>query len=68
MKYVSVAAYWVIDEIKDGKNVFAFDRQTRSVKLVNEMTVNDSLAMLRNAEKDSGRYEFWYEEEEVENG
>ena len=68
MKYNSIYAYWVMDEIKNDKSVYVLDRKTKTVAVVNEMTVDRAIAVLNSAEEDSKRYEFWCEEtEENEN-
>lgn len=67
MKYHSIFAHWAFDEIKEGKKVYALDRQTKTVAVVNEMTVDTATALLKSASENSDRYEFWVEEEETEN-
>lgn len=68
MKYRTVYACWVINELKDGKTVYALDRRLRKVFTLNDMEVNAAIALINSAEEDSNRYDFWYEEtEENEN-
>lgn len=64
MKYRSVSSYWLFDEIKSGKMVFALDRKFKKVVLVNDMTADQLVAVMNSAEAESSRYEFWYEETE----
>lgn len=67
MKYISVSSYWLFDEIKNGKIVFALDRGLKKVSLVNDLTADMLVAVMNSADKEPTRYEFWYEvtEEEV---
>jgi hypothetical protein len=67
MKYVSVYSYWLFEEIKKGKKVYALDRRLKKVSLVNDLTADQLIAVMHSAEEESDRYEFWYEEEETEN-
>lgn len=64
MRYRSVSSYWVFDEIKSGKTIYVLDRKTLVVCSVNGLSVNELIEVMANAEKESSRYEFWYEEEE----
>lgn len=61
IKYESISAYWVIDEIRQGKKVYVCDRKLRSVHLVNTTPVEDVIKVTEGEEK--GRYDFWTEEE-----
>ena len=68
MRYKSIYAFWVIDEIKNDNTVYVLDRVTKTVATVNDMPVDKAIAVLKSAEENSDRYEFWYEEtEENEN-
>lgn len=63
MKYISISRLWVIDEIRNGHKVFVLDRKFKKVSTVNDASVQDVVAVTESKEKD--RYEFWYEENEV---
>lgn len=68
MKYRHFYAHWAMDEVEKGNIVYVLDRETRTVKTFNEMTVSKAVAVLKSAEEDCKRYEFWVEEtEENEN-
>ena len=64
MKYKKIYSHWVIDDIQDGKKVFCLDRKFLRVVLINDLTVDQMVAMLQSALEESDRYEFWYEEPE----
>jgi hypothetical protein len=66
MKYISVLPFWVFEEIKAGKTVYALDRRLRRVECVNDITAEDLVAVMKSAEAEPTRYEFWYEEAEPE--
>lgn len=66
MKYRDFYACWAMDEVKKGKTVYVLDRQTKTVEVVNEMTVDKAMAVINSAETDFTRYEFWTEEKEEE--
>jgi IS30 family transposase len=68
MKYRSFYAHWAMDEVEKGNIVYVLDRQTRTVETFNELTVGKATAVLKSAEEDSKRYEFWVEEEENKDG
>ena len=68
MLYRSVFPCWVIDEIRKGKKVYVLDRKLKKVYTVNEATVETVVRLIESTDKNLGRYDFWYEEEEVENG
>lgn len=63
MKYISISRFWVIDEIRNGHKVFVLDRKFKKVSTVNDASVQDVVTVTESKEKD--RYEFWYEENEV---
>lgn len=68
MKYRGFYAHWAMDEVEKGNTVHFLDRQARTVKTFNELTVSKAVAVLKSAEEDCMRYEFWVEEtEENEN-
>ena len=67
MKYTEVYSYWLFDEVKNGKKVYALDRKLRKVVLVNELTADQLVAVMHSADEETTRYEFWTEEEEKEN-
>ena len=66
MKYLSVYYYWLFDEVKSGKKVYALDRKLRKVSVVNDLTIDQLVAVMNSAEEESTRYEFWYEEKVTE--
>lgn len=64
MKYRSFSAYWVMDEVKNGKVVYVLDKKRKTVEVVNEMAFETATTLLKSASENSDRYEFWVEEEE----
>ena len=65
MKFVSIYSFMVFDEIKNGKAVYALDRKLRRVVLVNNITIEELVAVINSDKEESTRYEFWYEETEA---
>lgn len=63
MKYISISAYWVIDEIREGKTIYVLDRKTQTVSKINSMPIQNVIKITEDKEEKS-RYEFWYEEME----
>ena len=59
--YKDVHKFLLFDEIKNGKTVYCLDRKSREVHTVNELTVNDMVAILKGAEEEPQRFEFWEE-------
>lgn len=66
MNYKSVYSCWLFDEVKSGKKVYALDRKFKKVSLVNDLTVDQLVAVMNSADEEPTRYEFWYEEEVTE--
>ena len=64
MKYKSVYNCWLFDEVKNGNMVYALDRKFKKVVLVNDLTVDQLVAVMHSADEEPTRYEFWYEETE----
>lgn len=62
MKFNSIYRWSVIDEIAKGKKVYALDRLALEVFLVNELSVEEAVAMTES--KEEQRFEFWYVETE----
>lgn len=68
MKYRSVYSFWLFDEIKSGKRVYALDKKLKKIVLVNDLTAEQLVAVMNSSEAEPTRYEFWYEfEEDIEN-
>lgn len=66
MKFKNVSSYWLFDEVKSGKRVYALDRKLRKVSVVNDLTIDQLVAVMNSSEEESTRYEFWYEEKVTE--
>ena len=61
--YKEVYKFSVFDEIEKGKTVYCLDRKSKEVYSVNELTVNDAVAILKGAEEEPQRFEFWEEDD-----
>ena len=66
MIYKKAYSSWLYDEIKHGKKIFCLDRKFLRVVLVNDLTVDQLVALINSDEEEATRYEFWYEEAEKE--
>jgi hypothetical protein len=66
MKFRSIYPWQAIDDIAEGKKVNVLDKKTKTVFLVNELSVETALRMTES--KESGRFEFWYAEEDEGDG
>jgi len=64
MTYKTIYHFLVLDEIKDGKTVYCLDRKEKQVYCVNELTVNDTVAMINANDTEPDRFEYWIEEKE----
>lgn len=64
MKYKSVYSFWLFDEIKSGKRVYALDKKLKKIVLVNDLTAEQLVAVMNSDQEEPTRYEFWYESEE----
>ena len=66
MKYINVYSCWLFDEVKKGKKVYALDRKLKKIVLINELTIDQLVAVMNSDDEESTRYEFWYEEKVTE--
>lgn len=60
MKYKTIYHFMVMDEVEKGETVYCLDRLEKEVLIVNDLTFDYALRLLRDA-KDNDRYEFWVE-------
>ena len=65
--YKDVYSYRIIDEIKNGKRVYAVDRKLAELFVVNSLEMDEFAILLHRAEADSDRYIFWMIEEDIDN-
>ncbi len=63
MKYVNIFSFQAIDKLKEGKTLFVLDKKVCEVYEVCYMSVLQMMEIIKDDGK-SGRYEFWYVEEE----
>lgn len=68
MKYVRVMPSWVVEEIEKGRTVYFADKKDKEVYALNDFDFATGVETLKDAKDHIDRYDFWYEEEEVENG
>lgn len=66
MKYITIYSFLVIDEIKEGNTVYCLDKRNVSVHIMNDICMDVALTILKEAEEDSNRFEFWMKEKEEE--
>ena len=66
-KYIIIYSFDVISKITEGRDVYMLDRDEAEVSYVNDMSLADFAEFLTLKDK-SGRFEFWYEEKEINNG
>lgn len=66
MKFKEISSYWLFDEVKSGKRVYALDRKLRKVSVVNDLTIDQLVAVMNSADEEYTRYDFWYEEKVTE--
>lgn len=70
MKTFRTVYNWaVLEKIQEGKKVCVVDKQFHSCDTLNELIVDEAIAILKSSEECEDRYDFWIEEEseEVEN-
>ena len=65
--YKDVYSYRIIDEIKNGKRVYAVDRKLAELFVVNSLEMDEFAILLHRAEADRDRYIFWMIEEDIDN-
>jgi hypothetical protein len=66
MEYKKVYEFEIFDEIKKGNTVYCLDRAAREVFVVNEMTVDDLVGVIKAENTEPKRFECWEEVEETE--
>lgn len=64
MRYETVYIFEIIDKLKDGKDVFIFDKADRSVTRVKNMEVEELIGILHYDNKNN-RLEAYIEEKET---
>lgn len=62
MKYITIYAWSVLDEMKRGAVVYALDKKEKEVIYLNEVNCGYAMSLLCAAEKDSDSVIFWKEE------
>lgn len=64
MEYKTIYYFEVYGKIKEGKNVYCLDRESKVIEFLNELTVEDFVSIINNAEREENKstYEFWVEE------
>ena len=62
MKYKSVYSFWLFDDIKSGKRIYALDKKLKKIVLVNDLPAEQLVAVMNSDEAEPTRNEFWYEE------
>lgn len=66
MWYETVYAWRVFRLMEKGTKVYCLDREKRVVLTVNDMQVSDAFEIVKLAEKESDRFDFWIEKTEEE--
>jgi hypothetical protein len=64
MEYIEVYSFRLFDRIMSGNKIYCLDRKLKKVFTVNELTADRLVALIKSAEEELNRYEFWYEEAE----
>lgn len=62
--YESIYSFYILDKIKEGKTVYCLDRELKICGVINNFTVEDFNTILRQAEEEPTRFDFWIEIEE----
>lgn len=61
--YKIIYSYEVFRKIGEGEQVYVLDRQSKSVALINDMSVREAISIMNG---DTQRYEFWISEKAEE--
>lgn len=61
--YKTIYNFEVLGKIKEGKEVFGLNRETRKVLCLNDIATATTVKAI-NSEKANNQYEFWIEERE----
>lgn len=67
-KYKSVYPWNVLDEIEAGKKIQLLDKEVGAVIVVNDLPVWNALKWIAAAKESMDRFEFWYVEEQEDEG
>ena len=59
--YKDVYRFLLFDEIKNGKTVYCLDRKMKDVVTINNVSVANALRIIKEAEEEPQRFEFWEE-------
>ena len=66
MKYQTLYSFEVMSTIEDGQKVYMLDRKYIVCANVSNLTVEEFVEVLKQAEKERNRFEFWTVIEETE--
>ena len=61
--YKSIYSFYVIDKIKEGKTVYYVDRKLHDCGIINNISAQEYVTILKQSEEETTRYDFWIEEE-----
>lgn len=61
--YKDIFDFCVLDELDEGKSVYALDKKFGKVSVLNQMTVEELMKILATSRKEETRYTFWIVEE-----
>lgn len=64
--FKSIYDFEAFTKMKEGKKVCVCDRQFHSCDTLNELTVDEAIAIINDADEHEDRYIFWIEEESEE--
>ena len=67
VEFKGIYYFEAFNNLKEGKKVSVCDRQIQSCDTLNEMTVDEAIALINDAEEHKDRYNFWIEEETEKN-
>lgn len=66
MEYKKVYEFEIFDEIKEGNTVYCLDKAAKEVFVVNEITVDDCVSIIKAEKTEPDRFYIWKEVEKTE--
>lgn len=67
MIFEPIYSFQAFSAVEKGETVYVLDRKTKKISNVADLTVGEFVEVLKKAEEERTRFEFWKDTEENEN-
>jgi hypothetical protein len=67
MKFEHIYSFQAFSAVEEGETVYVLDKKTKKIFNVADLAVGEFVEVLKKAEEEKTRFEFWKDMEENEN-